>query len=493
MSKSYRSLLAFAAAAFALFTLVGAANSQDLVASIKVDPPSGTVHVTGRFMQPTHGGNRANLSFLLDYAGVSGLGKRFSSVVLADTDGKTVANKRMIDGEYLGERGFINWKYTVDLTPPSHPAAAAHVSWLTRSDGLLMLHDLLPVTLRGQTAEISFDLPAGWTISSADRETSVKTFTVADAENAVFFLSAPSHAREVAAAGSGLRLNISGSWPFSDAEAAEIAAGIYNYFEKLFKSRPKGDVLIGLRRFPQDVRPGNWEADTRGTTINIISSDMPFKSQSLQRLHEQLRHEIFHLWIPNGLNLIGNYDWFYEGFALYQSLKMAVAVNRIRFDDMLDTLSRVYAIDNRKTDRISLIDASKRRWNNANTDVYARGMLVAFLCDLTILERTKGKRSVSDLLTDVYVRHKTVSELMDGDAAILTTMDTYEGLGPVVSRYIKGSERIDLAPTLKAAGLEIVGGTSSPTIKVVSKPSGRQKDFLDQLGYNNWRKLSRKQ
>ena len=45
--------------------------------------------------------------------------------------------------------------------------------------------------------------------------------------------------------------------------------------------------------------------------------------------------------IPNDVNLSGNYDWFYEGFALYQSLKLAVGLNRIRFEDFLDTLHSV--------------------------------------------------------------------------------------------------------------------------------------------------------
>jgi predicted metalloprotease with PDZ domain len=220
---------------------------------------------------------------------------------------------------------------------------------------------------------------------------------------------------------------------------------------------------------------------------------MPFKSQSLQRLHEQLRHEIFHLWIPNGLNLIGNYDWFYEGFALYQSLRMAVAVNRISFADMLDTLSRAYAIDNRKAERISLLDASKQRWNNANTDIYARGMLVAFLTDLTLLERSRGRQSVFDLLTDVHRRYNSRNETTDGNFAVLTAMKSYDGLEPVVARYISGKEKIDWESLLRDAGLETEGGGSSTKLKVVAKPSGRQKDLLDKLGYNNWRKLSRKQ
>src|SRR5207245_2243287 len=118
-----------------------------------------------------------------------------------------------------------------------------------------------------------------------------------------------------------------------------------------------------ILKFPRTSGPGSWEADTRGSSVTIISSDTPFKSQSLQQLHEQLRHEIFHLWIPNGVNLSGNYDWFYEGFALYQALKSGITMNRIRFEDFLDTISRAYNIDNAAEHKLSLVEASRNRWN----------------------------------------------------------------------------------------------------------------------------------
>src|SRR6185295_3042305 len=163
-----------------------------------------------------------------------------------------------------------------------------------------------------------------------------------------------------------LKLNISGEWLFSDDEMATMAASIFKEHERVFGAVSVSEFCIGVRRFPIPVVTGNWEAETRGNNITIISSDMPFKSQSLQRLHEQLRHEIFHLWIPNGIRLAGNYDWFYEGFALYVSLKSGVLLNRIRFEDFLDTLARAYTLDSFQNPRISLIDASKKRWSGGN-------------------------------------------------------------------------------------------------------------------------------
>ena len=316
------------------------------------------------------------------------------------------------------------------------------------------------------------------------------TFEYKNKESAVLFLSPNSRVKNVFSGKANLTLSISGDWKFTDEAASKMVMDIFTRYEQLFGALPSDNVKINIQRFPIPVAVGNYEADTRGKNITIISSDMPFESQSLQRLHEQLRHEIFHLWIPNGVNLSGNYDWFYEGFALYQSLKTGVAVNRIRFDDFLDTLSRAYDIDSMQAKKLSLVDASKNRWNGSNTQVYARGMLVAFLCDLALLEKSKGKTSVPGLLREIYERHRPPNPSQDGNTAIIAILREHRELNPIVDRYILGAEPIEWSAFIKSAGIEADVKDQLTKLQVTAKPSGRQKDLLDKLGYYNWRKLS---
>jgi predicted metalloprotease with PDZ domain len=211
---------------------------------------------------------------------------------------------------------------------------------------------------------------------------------------------------------------------------------------------------------------------------------MPFKSQSSQRLHEQLRHEIFHLWIPNAVNLTGSYDWFYEGFALYQSLKLGVAVGRIRFSDMLDTLSRAYMIDAADRSRSSLIDASRRRWVDSGITVYARGMLVAFLTDAALLDASGGKYSTDDLVKQLYAGHLGAVKT-DGNTAILAAMRQHPELLPIVDGYINGSKPVEWASLLAALALEEHRNGREVVLSVALKPSSRQKALLRKLGYNS--------
>ncbi len=286
---------------------------------------------------------------------------------------------------------------------------------------------------------------------------------------------------------------MSGTWSFQDADAERIASEIYREYRSLYGADPIKDPLVVLLPFPQaNVSKGTWEAETRGSTVIIASADMPFPSQSLQRLHEQLRHEIFHFWLPNGVNLTGRYEWFYEGFALYQSLKTGVELNRIRFDDLLDTLSRAHTIDSAQTRRLSLIDASAARWAGQETQVYARGMVTAFLCDLILLRDSGGKRSVEDLFRKLFAEHRRPAAPDDGNKAILRVLDSYPALGPIVKAYVRGNERFDWTSELAAAGIVNEAVPPRTSLQVASKLTGKQKTLLDKLGYNNWRKLTQK-
>ncbi|MBK8302097.1 MAG: hypothetical protein IPK98_01270 [Chloracidobacterium sp.] len=462
------------------------ARAQDVEVRIRflADVPS-MVEVEGEYVSNEPRKNPRNLSLMTEYAGVTGLAERVSNIGFADRDGKTLTNKRFNIGEYVADGDIALFRYFMNVAPLGQRSAAAHVSWINGDGGILMLDDLMPQSSGEKiSARVKIGLPAGWKIFSTTRQTQDGYFEVDNVEKASVVIG--KNWREVNAG--ALKILVSGEWQFTDDEAAKMAAEIFGGYTKTFGSSASQNTQIAIFKFPGDVPHGNWEADTRGGSVTIASSDMPFRSQSLQRLHEQMRHEIFHLWIPNGVNLSGRYDWFYEGFALYQSLKLGVAVNRLRFDDYLDTLSRAIVIDNFGTQRRSLIDASNNRWNGSDTQVYARGMLVAFICDLALFEKSKGKASTDTLVAQIYQKYHKGTDREDGTTAILSIMRSHPELVPVIDRMITGSDRFEWTPMLAAAGIEVSMANSSPALRVVAKPSGRQKDLLDKLGYNNWRK-----
>lgn len=459
------------------------AQAQSLRIQVKIGADA--ISVDGK----NSGGSGRNLFFLREYGGIEIPGTRVSDLALSDEIGLRVGYRELAPGEFLSDGDISGWSYKIRPVLGASKAGA-HISWTGPEQGILVLDDLLPkfAGRKGPTsANISFELPDGWKIASVEKHIGGNSFEVADIENSVFYIGKNWRERKAA---NGPDLIILGDWLFKDEEAERMVIEIFAEYSALFGSAPPVKSQILLSKFPAAERPGTWEGETRGRNVTILSSDMPFEAQSLQLLHEQLRHEIFHLWIPNGVNLSGSYDWFYEGFALYQALRSGLKTNRIRFEDFLGTLARAHNIDSMQSKRASLIEASKNRWTGGNTQTYARGMLVAFLSDIAVMRGSKGKKSIADIFRQVYATHSGRAPRQDGNTAVLKILQEH-GLISIIDKYITGSEDIAWKTDLEAIGIEAIEENFMVRLKVKEKPDGRQKAFLDKLGYNNWRKLSR--
>jgi hypothetical protein len=79
-----------------------------------------------------------------------------------DQHGNQAPLRKLIDSEYLGERGIFSWKYEVDLSPLKDRNATAHASWISSGKGLIMLGDVLPTT--PMSGIVKLRAPAGWQI-----------------------------------------------------------------------------------------------------------------------------------------------------------------------------------------------------------------------------------------------------------------------------------------------------------------------------------------
>ncbi|MCY7374494.1 MAG: hypothetical protein LH472_00780, partial [Pyrinomonadaceae bacterium] len=350
IQKKFSRLAAIFAAILIFAAMISA---QDFEANIKIIASSPVVvQVSGKLLKQSS----ENWSFLKSVASAENLGARISGFEVFDEQNRAVPVKKLIDGEYLADAEAVDFQYRINLEPLSNAANGAHVSSISGEQGILMLDDLLPQFSSNNqpvAAKIKIELPNDWKIISSEKTAGENVFDAENVAKAVFAVG--KNWRETKTA--DLLLAISGEWQFSDAEAAQMANEIFEEYKKLFGEIPFKETQIFLAHLPKDAKFGRWEAETRGQTTTILSADKPFKSPSIQLLHEQLRHEIFHLWIPNNLNLTGNYDWFYEGFAVYQALRSGVQTNQIRFEDFLTTIAEAYHLDGFQTNKISLLES----------------------------------------------------------------------------------------------------------------------------------------
>jgi predicted metalloprotease with PDZ domain len=481
----WKSFLILDLAAVFLVAFTGAkaqtASGPEIEVLIKIAPSSERIKIEGRFLS---GASRIkNWTFQQSYADAEGLAERFSNLQLRDINGEKVSVKKFSSGEYLATGVSEKWQYEVGLETPKQITASAHISWLTDGHGIIMLNDLLPAFTSVETdhirARVRFEMPPEWQVAGNEVRLGEGRFFTDDARRAVFYVGKGWRARSGWLGKTELAFAFFGEWQFTDDEATQMGIQILDEHRRTFGEMPYPKMQVILLPFPQASELGRWRAETRGATVTIVSAGMPFRSGALNRLHEQLRHEIFHFWIPNRLNLTGNYDWFFEGFTIYQALKTGLKMRRIRFEDFLDTVSRAEQLALQDSGKYSLIEVSENRWVGASGLIYSKGLLTAFLSDVAMMRESKGKRSLSDIFRELYRDHASPKPAVEANGAILTILRQREELRLLSERFIVGKDKLDIDQALVDLGIQ----RQEKKLSVREKLSGRQKDLLQKLGY----------
>lgn len=414
------------------------------------------------------------------------MGERISSLSLSDANGENVRVLKQTSGEFRAERDAVRYRYDVNLSPPAAATTASHVSWRTSDNGVLMLGDLLPLTCH-PTARVRLVLPENWKIVSAETKSGDAEYTVADAEQAVFYISRELREQRARINGTDFILGISGTWAFSDKEALSLMRDIINEHVRVTGSALKGRALTVLTPFPSVVGPFAWSAETRGRTVFLLSGQVPSKTAALAHLSVPLAHELFHLWVPNELSLSGDYDWFYEGWTLYQAMRVGMQLGYLNFQDYLDALGRAYNGYRAVKDvtSLSLLDLSKRRWTSGQALVYNKGMLTAFLFDLALRQRARGGHNINSVYRELFNNYNSEKASADANHAIREVLNRMLGNSTFTHAYIETAADIDLSMALRPFGLEVKEAGARVRVHVTKSLTKEQQHLLRGFGYKS--------
>ncbi len=429
-------------------------------------------------------------SFRNAYGSLIGLGERIENFSLKSAQGASVTVHKLSAGEYESASEANRFSYEVNLSMPAFPSDLAHASWLTDERGFLMLGDLLPRTNSAEGSPIrtlvKFNLPAGWAIATTE-ETGDAGFQVKELEDAVFYVGRNLRTRSRKVGALEFTLVSAGDWVFSDDEALGMCADILREHLATVGELPTKSAMLMLAPFPQRAGAERWAAETRGETVMLVAGQSTSKVAALAQLSVPLSHELFHLWIPNALPLDGDYDWFYEGFTLYQALRVGVKLQYLTFQDYLNALGRAYEIYQfvNDRDRFSLIEASKRRWSGASALVYQKSLIVAFLYDLTLRRISNGKRTLDDVYRALFRYNRDNAARVDANAAVLNALKSQDGMQDFTRRYVESAATIDLSSAIAPFGLTTENFGARTVLKVAANLTRTQRDLLRKLGYND--------
>ena len=430
------------------------------------------------------------LAFRNSYGGILGLAQRIGTVEARSATGELVRVEKVGLGEFKSTPKAAKFTYDVDVTEPARLENMSHISWLNGERGLLMPSDLLPRPISGpgnfSSVRITLEVPPGWSISSNVEREGQHDFTTSDPDKVVFLIATDLREASTDPGSSKFRLTTSGLWPFSGAEVLKSSRRILDEYSRITGTKLKNDSILMLVAFPQNADQGRWSAEARGSVVVLLMGTGGTRKQRLNRLGILLSHELFHLWVPNSLSLDGDYDWFFEGFTLYLALLTDVRLGLISFTDYLETIGRVYLsyLASPDADRLSLIEASERRWTTSPSLVYDKGLLVAFIYDLMIRSRTNCKTSLSDVYRDLFGSqstgqgnaNETIIRLLSGQAA---------GMEAFVKEYVEGRGKLDFGSQFSTYGLQINTNDARPRLRVGASLNRAHRELLVCLGYKS--------
>jgi predicted metalloprotease with PDZ domain len=409
---------------------------------------------------------------------------------LSDDGGAQIPVQKIAAGEFSAASPATRFAYEVKLDPPAQASNAVYASWLTTERGLLLLGDLLPKPIVGQKTEsrsatVSFVLPTAWSVAANETKLPDGQYQVANAEQAVFLAGTDVRQKHERLGQMEFSYATAGRWSFADEEVASLAVNILKEHTRVMGGLPRQSALLILIPFPGAAGADRWSAETRGGTVTLLSGQGPSRTAALAQLGVPLTHELFHLWVPNGLALDGDYDWFYEGFTLYQAMRAGMRLNLLTFQDYLNAIGRAFdaytSISGR--DQLSLIEASEQRWKSPSGLVYHKGLLVAFLYDLTLRQQTNNSRSLDDVYRELFRLHRSGART-EGNTVVTSLLKTQSGMQDFVRDYIEKPRAIDLPSAISSFGLEILRGGVRTHLSVSASLSRSQRDLLRKFGYN---------
>ena len=413
-----------------------------------------------------------SLSFLNSYAGAVGLAERVSNFRGSVAVGMTAV------GEFRSEQELAEFSYRVRLGP-GETQRAAHVSWLTGDSGLLILGDLIPIELAHNDIAVSFDVPKGWRIYSSESADRGGNYVVANPSKAVFLVGSHVQSTSRNIQGIDLGFAVAGDLRFKEERVANSAARVLKTYFELTRFRlPEANLIIASAPLSKNEK---WQAETRGSTVVLVfDRDATFRNW-ISQIEVILTHELLHLWVPNSLRLEGDYDWFFEGFTLYQALLTALELKLITFDEYLNTLARVYDSYRSYADTLSLIEASERRWTVVASPVYDKGMLVAFLYDLEVRCQTHGQSNLSDRYPELF--RKYAGKTVNANEAIMSLLMVSPATESLLKSYVETRRTVELEEPLKRLGVSMQSSGTQTHLRVASALDEEQMRILRSIGY----------
>ena len=215
----------------------------------------------------------------------------------------------------------------------------------------------------------------------------------------------------------------------------------------------------------ENFSAGAWE---HNLSSEYVFSESPLEGNVAKEIKSVAAHEFYHVITPLNIHseLVGNFNfekstmsqhiWLYEGVTEWASDILQLRDYLISLDEYLaDTKTKLIINDNYDP-TISLVDLSLNSTERQDQygNIYQKGAIVGCLLDIRLLELSKGKKGLREVLNQLYKDYGVNKAFSEKDFFNDFVNRTYPEMSDFINKYIKGTEKLPVAEYFGKLGIE---------------------------------------
>ena len=314
--------------------------------------------------------------------------------------------------------------------------------------------------------ELRVDVPESWHVSTPWPRIGGEKhrFAITGQDDLIYaYMALGTHSEKVAKSNDAeVVLAIGGSFRAAVDEMQGIVAAFLQEYSRIFGSTPKGRMLFVANPYGGK---GETQGGVSGRSISVLIGGALDKA-SRHLWVPLVGHEVVHIWNGRAINFREQEYWFSEGFTEYYSNIVSVRLGFTSETDFLRNLERTWEAYLSRQGQLSIHEAGEDKSANREL-VYDGGSLIAAALDLQIRSLTENRRSLDDVMKQMYREFGLtgVPYTMNDVIRIVSRM-TGTDFKPFFRKYVTGTEQLPLEEYLKEAGVdaEIKFGERLPRI-----------------------------
>ena len=301
--------------------------------------------------------------------------------------------------------------------------------------------------------ELCVDVPDNWRVSTSWQRIGSQghRFAVTDENDlmSAYLLLGTHSERMVKSNEAEIVLAMGGCFKASMDEVQRTVGSLLQAYSGVFAGTPQNRML-----FIANSDEKHHGGGVSGSSISVLmggSLDETDRSFWVPLI----AHEVCHIWNGKTIGFKWQEYWFSEGFTEYYSRIVCTRLGLTSEDDFLRDLERKWELYLSRQDDISIREAGENKSSNHEL-VYEGGSLVAAALDLQIRKRTHSRRSLDDVMKQMYQEFGlTGTEYTMNDVIRIVSQIADEDLEPFFRKYVGGTERLPLEEYLKEAGIGV--------------------------------------